>query len=205
MICPNCKCEYIRGVTRMRRLRRCSGGRARFVRDPDPQDGQEIVSVWEGNDPGECAAVKEALEKAGIPFIDGAAGYFIFPSMRPKTEIFVSDKDQEQAKKIMFDLDAWSIDPDEMTEANSSRWRFRNRMSRKAMAKRACQPDSSDELGRGRSRRRSLDRREGRARGYFGGVPAGNWDRIAQTSEAGHWRLVVRPERNRAPRKSSAK
>ena len=56
--------------------------------------------MWEGNDPSECAAVKEALEEAGIPVIDQqSAGYFIFPSMRPKTEIYVSSKNLEQAKK----------------------------------------------------------------------------------------------------------
>jgi hypothetical protein len=115
MICPNCKCEYIRGVTQ------CADCGVALVDTldpsaPDPQDGLEVVSVWEGNDPSESAAVRDALEKAGIPVMDqGPSGYFIFPSMRPKTEICVSSRNVEQAKKVLLDLEAWD-DPEEMTE-----------------------------------------------------------------------------------------
>ena len=35
--------------------------------------------------------------------------------MRPKTEIYVSNKDAEQAEKVLHDLHAWA-DPNEMTE-----------------------------------------------------------------------------------------
>jgi hypothetical protein len=115
MFCPNCKCEYIRGVTQ------CADCGVPLVDTldssaPDTQDGLEVVSVWEGNDPSESAAVKDALENAGIPVIDQeSAGYFIFPSMRPKTEIYVSRKNVEEAKKVLLDLEAWD-DPEEMTE-----------------------------------------------------------------------------------------
>ena len=115
MICPNCKCEYIRGVTR------CSECDVALVDTldasaPVTQDGQEIVSVWEGNDPGECATVKNALGKAGIPVIDQeVAGHFIFPSMQPKTEIYISILDMERAKKVLVDL-GHLVDPEEMTE-----------------------------------------------------------------------------------------
>jgi len=115
MFCPNCKCEYIRGVTH------CADCGVALVDSldssrPDMGNDQGIVSVWEGNDPGECATIKDALEKAGIPVIDQeSAGYFIFPSMRPKTEIYVSSKNAEQAEKVLHDLHAWA-DPNEMTE-----------------------------------------------------------------------------------------
>jgi hypothetical protein len=115
MICPICKCEYIRGVTE------CADCGVALVDalDPsasNPQGGLEVVSVWEGNDPSESAAVKDALEKAGIPVIDQeSAGYFIFPSMRPKTEIYVSGKNVEEAKKVLLDLEAWD-DPEELSE-----------------------------------------------------------------------------------------
>jgi hypothetical protein len=115
MICPNCKCEYIRGVTQ------CADCGIALVdaldpTAPDTQDGEGVVSVWEGNDPSEGAAVKDALEKAGIPVIDQeAGGYFIFPSMRPKTEIYVSSKNVEEAKKVLLDLEAWD-DPEELSE-----------------------------------------------------------------------------------------
>jgi hypothetical protein len=114
MICPNCKCEYIPGVTQ------CADCGVALVDALDSsasvlQEGTEIVSVWEGNDPTEGAALKDALEKAGIPVIDqGVTGYFIFPSMRPKLEICVSDTDVERAKKVLLGLDAWN-DPDELT------------------------------------------------------------------------------------------
>ncbi len=115
MFCPDCKCEYIRGVTH------CADCGVALVdaldsSRPDLQSDQGIVSVWEGNDPGESAAVKDALEKAGIPVIDQeSAGYFIFPSMRPKTEIYVSSMNAEHAQKVLHDLQAWA-DPNEMTE-----------------------------------------------------------------------------------------
>jgi len=115
MICPNCKCEYIRGVTR---CAECDVALVESLDSSEPatRDDAAVISVWEGNDPGESAMVKEALEKAGIPVIDqGSAGYFIFPSMRPKTEIYVSSIDVERAKKVLLDLQAWD-DPDEMTE-----------------------------------------------------------------------------------------
>ncbi len=115
MICPNCKTEYIRGVTQ------CAECEVPLVdaldsSAPKISDESGIVSVWEGNDPGECATIKGALEKAGIPVIDQeAAGHFIFPSMRPKTEIYVSSADVEGAKKVLLDLGVWA-DPHEMTD-----------------------------------------------------------------------------------------
>jgi hypothetical protein len=115
MICPSCKCEYIRGVTQ------CADCGVALVDalepfSPEKQDGPGIVSVWEGNDPGECAAVKDALENAGIRVIDQeAAGYFIFPSMRPRTELFVFRENIKRAKKVLSDLNALN-DAEEMTD-----------------------------------------------------------------------------------------
>ena len=72
--------------------------------------------MWQGDDPGEYAAVKDALEEAGIAVIDqDSPGYFIFPSMRPKKEIYVSSKDLERAKKVLIDLQAWD-EPEELSE-----------------------------------------------------------------------------------------
>src|ERR1700733_15597443 len=115
MICPNCKTEYIRGVTQ------CADCGVPLVAavdssTPSTLDAKGIISVWEGNDPGECATVKGALETAGIRVVDQeAAGHFIFPSMRPKTEIYVSSADLERAKKVLLDLGVWA-DPQEMTD-----------------------------------------------------------------------------------------
>ncbi len=120
MICPNCKCEYIRGVTR------CADCDVALVDEAElastasapplaPLEDDEIVSVWSGNDPRECAAVKHALDEAGIPFTDeSASGYFIFPSLRPKIEIHVSGADRDRAQKIVLEQKGLA-DPGELT------------------------------------------------------------------------------------------
>jgi hypothetical protein len=116
MICPNCKCEYIRGVTE------CADCGVPLIDALDPGISAHvaddaIVSVWEGDDPGDGAAVEDAFKKAGIPVLArGSTGYFIFPSMRPKTEICVSSAHAEQARKIVADMEASDV-PEEMTEA----------------------------------------------------------------------------------------
>jgi len=115
MICPNCKCEYIRGVTE------CADCGVALVDALDhaasaPPANDEIVSVWQGDDPADCATVTDALKKAGIPVLNqGPTGYFINPSMRPKTEICVSSANAERAGKIVAGLQSWD-NPEEMTE-----------------------------------------------------------------------------------------
>jgi hypothetical protein len=109
MICPVCKAEYRRGVTQ------CSDCGVSLVDTLEPsameslqqeqEDEGALVRVWSGSDPGECAAVKEALEKAEIAYTDkSAAAYFIFRSMRPKMEIRVAETDAERAQEIIRDL-----------------------------------------------------------------------------------------------------
>ena len=114
MICPNCKCEYIKGVTQ------CADCGVPLVDElppiPETADRPAVVSVWEGGDPGERAAVEEALEEAGVPVVDQEnAGHLFFPSMNPQTNIFVSAENLERAKKILADLEAWD-EPEEMSE-----------------------------------------------------------------------------------------
>jgi hypothetical protein len=113
MICPSCKCEYIAGVTQ------CSDCGVPLVDEIDPSaaaapEGVGIIPIWSGNDPREFAAVKEALEKAQVPFMGPIpTGYFIFPSMRPKMEIGVSVADRERAEKILQELQG-PDEPDEL-------------------------------------------------------------------------------------------
>ena len=114
MICPSCKCEYRAGVTQ------CSDCGVPLVDtlDPAPAAPREhsgVVSVWAGNDPAECAAVKEALKKGEIPFVDQSSNaYFILRSMRPRTEICVPSADEERARKILAGF-LGSLDLDELT------------------------------------------------------------------------------------------
>jgi hypothetical protein len=193
MICPNCKCEYIRGVAE------CADCGVALVdaldsSAPDPQGGLEVVSVWEGNDPAECAAVKDALEKAGIPLIDReSAAYFIFPSMRPKTEIYVSGKNVEQAKKVLLDLQAWD-DPEEMTAEERKALELPESDVTDSDEQTSQPPDPSD----------NWDEEDPVAEVWNGDSEVFADSLIAclrevgiaprKFSEAGHWRLVVRPE-----------
>jgi hypothetical protein len=193
MICPNCKCEYIRGVTE------CADCGVALVDalDPSPsdlQDGLEVVSVWEGNDPSESAAVKDALEKAGIPVIDqGSAGYFIFPSMRPKTEIYVSRKNVEEAKKVLLDLEVWD-DPEEMSEGERESLELPE----------SDIPDSDEQTSLPPDNSENWDEDDPVAEVWNGDkeeladtLAACLWEigiGSRKLSEANQWRLVVRPE-----------
>ena len=193
MICPNCKCEYIRGVTQ------CADCGVPLVNAldssaPDTQDGLGVVSVWEGNDPSESAAVKDALEKAGIPVIDQeSAGYFINPSMRSKTEIYVSSKNVEEAKKVLLDLETWA-DPEEMTEAERESLELPESDIPDSDVRTGPPPDSSDDWDEDNP---------------VAEVWNGDREDFADTltaclreigigsrklSEAAHWHIVVRPE-----------
>jgi hypothetical protein len=104
MICPSCKCEYIRGVTQ------CADCGVPLVDALEPStaptpDDTSLVAIWTGDDPAECAAAKEALTKAEIPFVDQSSdAYIILRSMRPKTEIFVPVGEAERARKALIDL-----------------------------------------------------------------------------------------------------
>jgi hypothetical protein len=114
MFCPNCKCEYIRGV------RECADCGVPLVdalepEDANPLENVRLVSVWQGNDPSECERVKAALENAGIEFLDRDSKNFdVFVPLGSNLEIFVSTADRDAARKIILDEDG-RIDPDELT------------------------------------------------------------------------------------------
>jgi hypothetical protein len=114
MICPNCKCEYIRGVTQ------CADCGVALVPGLEPQEkipseDVRIVSVWQGDDPSECERVKGALENAGIEFLDWESkNYELFIPSGSKLEIWVSTSDRDAARKIILDEEGL-IDPDELT------------------------------------------------------------------------------------------
>ena len=114
MICPNFKCEYIRGVTR------CADCEVPLVDALDPSssdrfDNSKLVSVWSGRDTAECDRVKEALEKAGIRFTapDSKNSFSYLPT-EPSLEIWISEDDREAARNVVLDLDS-RVNPDELT------------------------------------------------------------------------------------------
>ena len=104
MICPDCKCQYIRGVTE------CADCGVALVdsldssalRDQAARDPQDAVSVWEGTDPNESTNVHVALVEAGIAMVDQErTGNVFFPSLQPKKQIYVASADVERAKKVL--------------------------------------------------------------------------------------------------------
>ena len=112
MICPNCKCEYIRGV---KECADCGVSLVDALEESKPAGDVRLVSVWEGNDPSECERIKAALESAGIEFLDRDSKNFdLFIPLGSKLEIFVSTADRDAARKIILDDDGL-IDPDELT------------------------------------------------------------------------------------------
>ena len=114
MICPNCKCEYIRGVTE------CADCGVALVDAIGPETDAipknvPIVAVWRGTDPADCGKVRAALENAGIPYTQ-AQSRSLFGS-RPNEltlEIWVSEADQEKAGETIGGLDDRLL-PEELT------------------------------------------------------------------------------------------
>lgn len=105
MICPQCKCEYIRGVTQ------CSDCGVPLVDALPPPRADiskdaRIVPVWRGTDRADYENLAEALEEAGIPHTK-ANSTSLFSS-RPNEatlEIWVAEADWEKAKEVALDWD----------------------------------------------------------------------------------------------------
>ncbi len=114
MICPNCKCEYIRGVTQ---CADCGVPLVDALESPRVNFPEDIrlVPIWRGKDTAECERVIEALESAGIPHTDpDSKSFFSFLPTDPNTEIWVSSTDQERARKILLDLEGL-VYPEDLT------------------------------------------------------------------------------------------
>lgn len=192
MICPNCKCEYIKGVTQ------CADCGVPLVdrldSDPETVERPAVAVVWQGGDPGERAAVKEALLEAGVPVVDQeTAGHLFFPSMNPQTDIFVAAENLERAKKVLADLEAWDT-PEEALEGESDS---------EELPETGGPDDAEDDVTPDTSEQWEEDE-------PVAEVWKGSQEDLAETlslclrevgiashisSEAGVWSLVVRPEK----------
>jgi phosphomannomutase len=192
MICPNCKCEYIKGVSQ------CADCGVPLVdklaANPETAERPAVAVVWQGSDPGERAAVKEALEEAGVPVVDQeSAGHLFFPSMNPQTDIYVASQNLERAKKVLADLEAWD-QPEELSEGESAS---------DELPEEGGPDDAEDDVSADTSEEWHEDE-------PVAEVWTGSEESLGETlsvclrevgiasrmsSEAGLWRLVVRPEK----------
>ena len=156
--------------------------------------GPLVRKYRRGDDPADCATVKDAFKKAGIPVLDqGPTGYFIFPSMRPKTEICVSSANAEQARKIVADLEA-SDDPGEMTEEERASLELPESDLPDSDGQSALPPDLSEDWYEDDP---VAEVWSGEREDFADGLLAcfrevGIASR--KLSEGVHWRVVVRPE-----------
>jgi hypothetical protein len=196
MFCPNCKCEYIPGVTQ------CADCDVPLVDALETTLGEDvrIVSIWQGKDFAECERAREALESAGIPFtVQDAKSSFSFLPTEPSIEIWVSDADRDKAKKVLLDLEG-RVDPDELTPEEIESLALPESDVSDHDEQSDNEPDLSQEW----------DEDEPVAEVWSGGKEGFADILMAclrevgiasrKLSEEGHWRLVVRP-----PQESRAK
>jgi hypothetical protein len=191
MVCPNCKCEYIRGVTE---CADCGVPLVDSLASADPREDVRIVSFWRGNDSAECDRVKAALETAEIPFTaPDSKSYFSFLPTEPRMEIWISEADQDKAKRLLLDLDG-RVDPSELTPEELESMGLPESDQPDSEIQETGPPDSSDdwdeddpvaEVWNG-------DKED------FADILTACLREIGigsrKLSDAGHWRLVVRSE-----------
>lgn len=193
MICPNCKCEYIRGVTE---CADCGVALVDALESPagNPAEDVRIVSIWRGNDPAECERVQEALEHAEIPFtVPDSKSPFSFLPTEPTLDVWISDADRERARKILLDLEG-RVDPDELTSEE---------IESLALPE-SDQPDSEVQTSELQNLSENWYEDEPVIEVWNGDSESFADSLIAclrevgiashKLSEAGHWRLVVRPQ-----------
>lgn len=114
MICPECKCEYISGVTR------CADCGVPLVDALPPPSAAirgdvRIVPVWRGTDRADYEKVATALDNAGIPYTK-ANSTSLFGS-RPNEstlEIWVAETDWEKSNEVALSWDD-SLVPEDLT------------------------------------------------------------------------------------------
>jgi hypothetical protein len=193
MFCPNCKCEYIRGVTE------CADCGVPLVdtlesSETSPADDFRLVAIWRGNDREEYESVKEALKNAGVPYTaPDSKSFFSFLPSEATLEIWISDADQEKAKKIILDLEG-RVDPDELTPEEIDSLALPESDVPDSDEQTSLEPDLSDDWDE-----------DDPVAEVWNGEKEEFADTLAaclreigigshKLSESGHWRLVVRPE-----------
>lgn len=112
MICPQCKCEYVRGVTQ------CADCGVALVSALEPGEPNlpgdvRLVAVWRGAVPEDRDEVGKALEAAHISFTFAEARSLLFRSNETTLEVWVADTDQEKASQVVQDVEE-RLHPEDM-------------------------------------------------------------------------------------------
>ena len=193
MFCPDCKCEYIRGVTE------CADCGVPLVDTLESSEANlagdvRLVAIWRGNDRAEYESVKEALKNADIPFTaPDSKSFFSFLPTEATLEIWISDADQEKAKKILFDPEG-RVDPDELTPEEIESLALPESDELESDDQSSPEADLSDNWDEDDPVSEIWDGEKEE----FANTLAACLREIGisshKLSESGHWRLVVRPE-----------
>jgi hypothetical protein len=106
MFCPNCKGEYVKGVTR---CEQCDVPLvASLPEDPkrlSDENDIDFVSVVRTFNPQDIAIIESILEESGIEYyIQGKNGIMTYPLVDPAS-IMVVKGQAEQARELLKDLD----------------------------------------------------------------------------------------------------
>jgi hypothetical protein len=104
MICPQCKCEYIRGVTQCADCGVALVDRLETEDHASPENAR-LVAIWRGADAAERDEVGRALESADIPFTFAEAKSIFFRTSETTLEVWVDEEDQAKASQIVGDLE----------------------------------------------------------------------------------------------------
>lgn len=106
MFCPNCKTEYRAGFTR------CSDCGAALVDSlPDDRSDADTPELfWSGNSPRLYQEFRAALKAADVPFMDEPPTHFLYISLRPPLEIWISKLDHDAAAKVRRQITGESDD-----------------------------------------------------------------------------------------------
>jgi hypothetical protein len=106
MFCPECKGEYVKGVTR---CKQCDVPLvASLPEDPkrlSDESDIDFVSVVRTFNPQDIAIIESILEESGIEYyIQGKNGIMTYPLVDPAS-IMVVKGQAEQARELLKDLD----------------------------------------------------------------------------------------------------
>lgn len=123
MFCPHCKVEYRAGATR------CNDCDVLLVDGLPSQESGEVPRelLWRGVDPSMLSALQEALQSAGIPFVDsslhvlGSSLGSEFPAFfdsTPAFELRVNARDFIAARGVLKELEEVELEDSEIPDTS---------------------------------------------------------------------------------------